>query len=135
MDLTCVLEPEPLLANLQSDKPPKRYKTIKDILQEFGPYSNIQFEPFKPEPSQPAEALLPPTFPTNPTLFDFFTLFFTPELFQIITTNTNKYTNLQQYNIQEEQQKWVNMVLEELYVFIGVIIYMRIHKEPQIPSY
>ena len=98
MDSTCDPEPKP---PLQSNEPPKHYQTIDDILHEFGLYSDVQFEPFKPEPSRPAQALWLPTFPTNPTLFDFFSLFFTSKLFRTITTNTNKYANIQRYNIQE----------------------------------
>jgi hypothetical protein len=36
---------------------------------------------------------------------------------------------------QEQAREWSDLLVEELYVFIGVIIYMGIYKEPQIPMY
>jgi hypothetical protein len=32
-------------------------------------------------------------------------------------------------------REWSNLLVEELYVFIGAIIYMGVHKEPQTPTY
>jgi hypothetical protein len=117
---------------------PKKQKahSLKEILLSLGPITNVSYEPFQPEPKQVARALLPPSFPTNPHPFDYFSLFFTRELFQTITTNTNRYANTQRLHIVEERaREWTNLLVEELYVFISTIIYMGIHEEPQLEMY
>jgi hypothetical protein len=35
----------------------------------------------------------------------------------------------------EGLREWSDLLVEELYVFIGVIIYMGVHKEPQTRMY
>ena len=37
--------------------------------------------------------------------------------------------------VKEGQQEWFNLMVEELYVFIGCIIYIGIYKEPDISIY
>jgi hypothetical protein len=92
--------------------------------------------PFQPKEHQPAKALLPSTFPTNPHLFDYFMLFFTLDLLQTITTNTNRYANTKRiYSIEEGLCEWSDLLSEELYMFFGAIIYIRVYKEPQISMY
>ena len=112
-------------------------RSLADILYQLGPIANVSYTPFQPEePSQPARALLPPSFPQKPRPFDYFSLFFTPTLFQTITTNTNRYASVQQLHTKQERaQEWTELYLEELYVFIGVIIYMGVHDEPRIEMY
>jgi hypothetical protein len=68
--------------------------------------------------------------------YDYFILFFTPNLFQTITTNTNRYANIKRiYTVEEGMRKWIDLLMEELHVFIGAIIYIGVHKEPKIPIY
>ena len=71
-------------------------QALENILLKLGLITEVSFEPFQPVTKQPARAILPPTFPLPPKRypFDYFSLFFTPELLQTITTNTNRYTNL-----------------------------------------
>ena len=117
---------------------PKRQKTqsLEDILLKFGPITGVSYEPFKCEPKQLAKALLPASFPPKPHPFDFFSLFFTHDLFRTITTNTNRYASIQRLQIREENaREWTNLLVEELYVFLGAIIYMGVHEEPQIRMY
>jgi hypothetical protein len=64
-------------------------QSLEDILLSLGPITGVSYEPFCPEPKQLARALLPPSFPPKPCQIDYFSLFFTRELFQTITTNTN----------------------------------------------
>jgi hypothetical protein len=114
----------------------QKARTLEDILLEFGPITSVSFQPFQAEPTQLARATLPSSFPTNPHPFDYFTLFFTYNLFQTITTNTNRYASIQRLRVaQERAREWTNLLVEELYVFIGAIIYMGVHEEPQIPMY
>jgi len=111
-------------------------RTLEDILHEFGPIEGVSYTPFQTEQRRPAQALLPSTFPVQPHPYDYFTLFFTHDLFRTITTNTNRYTNIQRIQVAHRGlREWTDLLVEELYTFIGIIIYMGIHKEPQIPMY
>lgn len=113
-------------------KPP----SLQEILDEFGPITSVTFDPFKCEPPRLATATLPPSFPVSAHPFDYFTLFFTPALLQIITSNTNHYANLQRMRVKQERaREWHNIVPEEIYVFLGVLIHIGIHKEPRIDMY
>ena len=67
--------------------------SLEDILLQLGPIADVQFDPFQPEPKQPPKAQLPSSFPQNPHPFDYFSLFFTPDLFRTITSNTNRYAS------------------------------------------
>lgn len=124
-------------ATNQPAKPNRpKARSLEDILNEFGPIKAVSYTPFQIEQSRPANALLPSTFPTQPHPYDYFKLFFTPDLFRTITTNTNRYANIQRIHMADEGvREWSDLLVEELYVFIGVIIYMGIHTEPQIPGY
>jgi len=63
-------------------------------------------------------------------------LFFTPDLLRTITTNSNRYANIQRLRIpQEKAREWTDLLIEELYVFLGTIIYMGVHEEPAIEMY
>lgn len=111
-------------------------RTLEDILLEFGPVGQVLYEPFQPEePKRDATVHLPPTFPIRPHPYDYFALFFTPDLFETITRNTNQYTAIQRMCGEPGQREWSNMLTEELYVFIGTIIYMGVHEEPRISMY
>jgi hypothetical protein len=127
--------------NHSSSPPPepeklKKGQSLEDILLRLGPITNVSYEPFQPEPKQPARAILPPDFIRKPHPFDYFSLFFTPELFQTITINTNQYTSLQRlHNTEERTREWSDLLIEELYVFLGAIIYMGVHIEPQSDIY
>jgi hypothetical protein len=106
------------------------------MLRSLGSYKDVSFEPFQPEPKQEARAILPPSFPKNPRPFDYFSLFFTPALLYTITTNTNRYANLQKIKVpQERVREWSDLLIKELRVFLSAIIYIGIHKEPQVKMY
>ena len=127
MEVPPILPPQPKKQNAQS---------LEDILLSLGPITGVSYEPFKPEPKQAARALLPSSFPQNPHPFDYFSLFFTRDLFQTITTNTNRYASIQRLQVQQERaREWTDLLMEELYVFIGAIIYMGVHEEPAIEMY
>ena len=59
----------------------QKAQSLKDIILEIGPIINISYKPFQGEPRQAARALLPTSFPPKPHPFNYFTLFFTYELF------------------------------------------------------
>jgi hypothetical protein len=111
-------------------------RSLEDILAEFGPIDQVKFEPLELESHKDARVLLPPTLLPDSHPFDYFTLFFTPKLFDTITQNTNQYATIQRMYITEEKaRKWDPLIIEELYVFIGAIIYMGIHEEPSLAMY
>ena len=65
--------------------------TLQEILAQFEPLENVVFEPIQLEPQRAAQPLLPPSFSITLHPFDYFTLFFTHDLFQLITKHTNDY--------------------------------------------
>ena len=96
----------------ESDRKPR---ILEDIPDEFGPISEVHFEPFQVEDRQPAHALLPSNFPTNPHPFDFFTLFFTPSLIKTITTNINRYASKQRIQaVAKGSRVWTDLLFKEL---------------------
>ncbi|KAF8865052.1 hypothetical protein BDZ45DRAFT_471799 [Acephala macrosclerotiorum] len=121
---------------LKMSKAELKSLSLEDILSRLEPITNVHYEPFKCEPKQTARALLPSSFPQKPRPFDYFTLFFTHDLFRTITTNTNRYASLQKLHVpQERAREWTDLLVEELYVFIGAIIYMGVHEEPKTELY
>jgi len=114
----------------------KKTRSLDEILRDIGPIGDVKFSPFQPETKQQARAVLPSFFPKNPHPFDYFSLFFTPDLLQTITTNTNRYASLQKLRVpQERVREWTDLLWEELHAFLGVIIYMGVHEEPQTEIY
>jgi hypothetical protein len=84
--------------------PYTKAQSLEDILHQLGPITDVCYEPFQPEkPSQAARAFLPSSFPQKAHPFDYFTLFFTHDLFQTITTNTNRYASIQRLYITKER--------------------------------
>jgi hypothetical protein len=102
-------------------------RSLADILDQLGPITNVLYTPFQPEqPTQSARALLPPSFTQNPYPFDYFSLFFTPSLFQTITSNTNQYASTQRGvfgPIEERTRDWTELLQEELCVYWYYYIY------------
>jgi hypothetical protein len=126
------MEPQP-----PSTQPAKlKARSLDDILAEFDPIDQVIFDPIELELHRDAQPLLPPTFLSTSSPFDYFTLFFTPTLFDTITTNTNRYAAMQRIYLREEgMREWTDLLVEELYVFIRAIIYMGIHEEPDTSMY
>jgi hypothetical protein len=58
----------------------KKPCTLKDILNEFGPSDQVQFDLFQPEASQKARANLPHWFLSQPKPIDYLHLFLTNNL-------------------------------------------------------
>jgi hypothetical protein len=72
--------------------PPKqKLRNLKDILDEFGDLDQVQFDLFQPEACTEARANLPHSFPSQPELINYLNLFLTDDLWQTISTNTNRY--------------------------------------------
>jgi hypothetical protein len=74
------------------NKAAKKEAIVNTLHQQFKP-SSIVFTPLQPELPRPISANLPTSFPPilQAISFDYFTLFFTPELYKLITRNTNTY--------------------------------------------
>jgi len=91
---------------LKAPKQPKQKAlSLEDLLRQLRPIKNVSYEPFKPEPRRKAEALLPTSFPRDPHPFDYFSLFFTHDLFRTITTNTNRYADIQRLRVAQERSR------------------------------
>ena len=89
--------------SLTSPVVPKKNQSLEEILIVLSPISSILYTPFQPESSRLAKLLLPLTFPPKLYPFNYFSLFITPDLFKIISMNTNKYASLQRMKIVEER--------------------------------
>ncbi len=117
----------------------QKARSLEEILLELGPATSVSYDPIQVENKQAASVLLPATFPQEPHPFDYFSLFFTHDLFQTITKNTNRYASLKRQDREEGKEEvlreWKDLNTYELYVFIGAIIYMGIHEEPRIDMY
>jgi hypothetical protein len=76
-----------------SSKQPTQRKahSLQEILNEFSPLTDITYKPVKVEDHREAQPLLPSTFTEDTHPFDYFILFFTRTLFNLITKNTNEY--------------------------------------------
>jgi hypothetical protein len=64
--------------------------------------------------------------------FEIFSLFFPPELLHQMITVTNSYALRNHHNTKNP---WKLLCLPNLYVFFGYLIYMGIHREPDIACY
>ena len=114
----------------------RKSQVLEDIIDKLGPVTNVLYTPFKYESRQLAKALLPASFPSNLRPFDYFSLFFTPELFRTITKNTTRSTSIYKVRVlQERAREWSDLLLKELYIFVGVIIYISIYYKPKIELY
>jgi len=127
---------DPETHNSVPPKQKQKTRTLQEILDEFGAPEQVQFNPFQPEARREARATLPCSFPSQPQPIDYLSLFLTDDLWQTITKNTNRYAAFQRRtNSYEIHREWRDLISEELRVFIGALIYMGVHKEPQIPQY
>src|SRR5271170_5751629 len=82
----------------------KKTHILEELFTQFGDLQSIQFEPFQPEQARDTRALLPPTFPINAAPSDYFDLFFTSDLFDLIVRNTNKYASIQRLDKTEKRR-------------------------------
>jgi hypothetical protein len=64
---------------------------------------DIIYELVKVEDRREAYAYLPPTFIEHSYPYNYFMLFFTPNLFNLITKNTNEYASIYRINIEENR--------------------------------
>jgi len=83
----------------------QKAQSLEDILLELGPITSVSYEPFQAKPKQAAKALLPASFPQKPHPFDYFNLFFTRDLLQTITTNTNRYASIRRLQVAQERAR------------------------------
>jgi len=64
-----------------ANQPTKGKGRLKDIQHEFRPIEQVVYTLFQTKQPWPTKALLSSTFPTQLHLYDYFTLFFTPDPF------------------------------------------------------
>jgi hypothetical protein len=83
----------------------RKERSLQEILDEFSPLTDITYEPVKVEDHREAYARLLPTFIKHFHLYNYFALFFTPNLFNLITKNTNEYAAIYRTNVEEGQRE------------------------------
>jgi hypothetical protein len=64
-----------------------------------------------------------------------FSLFCPDSIIQQIATNTNTYAQMHRPPVPLRSRPWFNTNINELKVFIGILIYMGVHREANVPSY
>ena len=102
----------------------RKAHSLQEILKEFSPITDIIYKPIKVEDCKEAHARLLLTFIEHFYLYNYFALFFIPNLFNLITKNTNEYAAIHRRNTEERQREWTNLLIKELYIFISAIIYI-----------
>ena len=92
-------------------------------------------------PEFTADAGMNVNVPPEPTPYDFVKLFFTPELWQLLVTETNRYA--EQYLAQfgadltrhSRLKKWVPVTVPEMKVFLSLYLLMGIVVKPELDMY
>ena len=94
-----------------------------------------QFEPLKC-PQFDHKINLPPTI-TPSNALGIFTLFFSLPTVQTIVQNTNKNHERVPRPLQKhaQAQDWVDTTVQEIYIYLGILIYISIYKEPEFKRY
>ena len=77
---------------------------LQEILDEFKTPDQVHFDPFQPEEYRKPCTNLPSSFPINPHSIDYFNLFLTDDLINIITTNSNQYAFKYRMTSEERQR-------------------------------
>ena len=96
-------------------KPSKSAKTeaiVSTLRQQFGDPTSVVFTPFQPKIPRSASANLPTSFPSvlHASPFNYFSLFFTTNIYKLIAKNTNTYAAAQRLQKEEAQRPWKNVV-------------------------
>jgi len=76
-------------------------------------------------------------FPDGTTKVDLFNRFFTPEVWDLLVSETNRYAeaNLPSHSSKPSARTWENVTAEEMKAFIGLLILMGILRLPRLDMY
>ena len=114
--------------------------TNADILFEIPNPKDVNYTPLLMDAPIPASIFLPNQVNISKSLLSIFLLFFPDTLLEIIVKNTNEYARIHRPPIPPDRLKikrrpWRDTCIPELKVFIGVLIYMGVHPEPNLNCY
>lgn len=120
---------------LQPKKPIKK-ALVAEILAQMPDPKEINFEPLCTGPLRAAEGYIPIDTDES-SAYELFMLFIPESLWEIMSRNTNMYAASKQITggPKEHQRRWVNTSPQELKIFIGIQIYMGVHKTPNVEAY
>jgi hypothetical protein len=105
------------------------------ILSEIPDIKSIKFDPIKMSEPQAPILLLPSSVNAQKPL-NLFSLFFTDAIWDTIARNTNTYADRKRFGISlTETRPWTPTHANEIHIFIGIIIYMGLFREPSIKGY
>ena len=120
----------PSLKKLKKLKKPTKNQ-LDDLLAAIPPPKDVKFNPIQMTASFAAKAKLPPDteiyYPCS-----LFSRFIPPEIFATISLNTNRYAEIKKAG---SGRLWRATTTGEVRVFIGILIYMGVHKSPAIEDY
>jgi hypothetical protein len=133
--LSSPLSPGKKVINSTSKK-----QAAANILIQIPNPKDVDYEPIKMNESRPPQVHLPEG--TNyKSALSLFSLFFPDSLFWEIANNTNTYAQMSRPPIplanlpRTNQRPWYNTSVPELKIFVGILIYMGVHREPSVECY
>jgi hypothetical protein len=108
-----------------------------NILLQIPNPKDVDYEPLKMSDPAPPKISLPEGIDYKSPLA-LFSLFFPDSLLWQIVNNTNMYAQMSRPPVplpRTNPRPWSNITVPELKVFIGILIYMGVHQEPNVECY
>jgi hypothetical protein len=140
MDTPVLIPPAPSIDPPTLRPPSKTSKTgskklkAQELIAQIPPRESVTFEPLKMNSPSPPILHLPHGVDIKEPLA-LFSLFINDELWEIVAQNTNTYAEVKRRGKEEHTRPWTPTYASEIKVFIGILIYMGVHKEPRIEHY
>lgn len=130
-DIDC--EPHSPGSNSQPKTVGKRADAMA-ILAKIPNPKDVRFDPVPAMPKAPQVKLPPDIDITSP--YALFSLFFTENLWKVLTDNTNLYAFMKERkNNNIHHRTWRSVTPNEMKIFVGIQIYMGITREPAVKDY
>jgi hypothetical protein len=125
------------LSSLEPAKSAQKHKRkLEEITAELPSIESIQYTPLRSMPREP-ELKIPKDLDIK-SPYALFSLFFTEDILQTISESTNKYARRKQTKFENsviQPRTWKETDPAEIKVFLGILIYMGVHRSPRIDYY
>ena len=113
--------------------------TLKEIQKRIPDRKKIQFKSFDWDYQREPIALIPNNVDLK-DLLQLLNLFISPEIYELIAKNTNKYAKTKEslttiIAIRSNRRIWLLIIIVEIRVFFGICIYMGVYQEPRYRIY
>ena len=115
----------------------KRKRTLQEVITELKPVDEVEYQPLRSTLREPELRLPADTDINDP--YTLFSLFFTNDIIETIAKSTNLYAQRKRREFYQDTviqgRTWKPTNAAEIRVFLGVVIYMGVHKSPAIKHY